>query len=158
MFAVAVVGVVLVLTIANYGRPWAPLFGQRRFEMTDETMLPTLTKGETTWMTKLDTTTRPLLKRGAIVAARDPRNPRRLVLRRVLGLGGDTLKATGGQVFLNSRAVDEPYVVVGIPTPDFGPSTVPDGSVWLMGDNRGATVDSRDFGTVKLTDVLYRQS
>jgi len=158
VFAVAIVGTALVLTIANHGRPWAPLFGQRRFEMPDETMLPTLQKGEGVWVTQLDPTTRSLLKRSAIVVTRDPRDRNKKVIRRVVALSGDTVKASAGQLVLNSKAVDEPYIVVGIPTPDFGPVTVPDGQVWLMGDNRGATVDSRDFGAVKLDDVLYRQS
>ena len=121
-------------------------------------MLPTLQKGESVWVTQLDPTTRSLLKRGAIVVTRDPRDRNKKVIRRVAALSGDTVKASAGQLLLNSKAVDEPYIVVGIPTPDFGPVTVPDGQVWLMGDNRGATVDSRDFGAVKLDDVLYRQS
>lgn len=156
VLSVAVLATAIVLTVANHGRPWAPLFGQRRFEMPDDAMLPTFDKGQGVWATTLDATTRPLLKRGSVVVFRQPGRPGPLVIRRVVALGGDTVRAEADHLVLNGKALDEPYIVVGVPTGDFGPRTVPDNQVWVMGDNRNATVDSRDFGPVKLTDVLYR--
>jgi signal peptidase I len=154
--ALVVFGVVFGSTAVNRGRPWAPLFGQRYFTVTDDAMLPTYAEGDRVWATKLDRTTRPFLKRGMVVVLDDPSRPGRTIVRRVVALGGDTVKGDAGSLVLNSTPVDESYTTPGLPTPDFGPVTLPDGTVYLLGDNRDSRADSRVFGPVKLTALGYR--
>jgi signal peptidase I len=153
---VAVLGVVGTSTVMNWGRPWAPLFGQRYFMVDDEAMLPTYTPGARVWATRLDETTRPFLKRGMLVVLDDPRRPGRIIVRRIVALEGDTVKGSSGALVVNSKTLDEPYLTLGVPTADFGPVTVPNDQVYLMGDNRDATVDSRNFGPVTLLALRYR--
>jgi signal peptidase I len=64
-------------------------------------------------------------------------------IKRVIGLPGDVVSAKGGRVYVNDKPLDEPYLAVR--TEDFASVTVPDGSLFVMGDNRGNSLDSR-FG------------
>lgn len=152
----AVLVTVATATAVNRGRPWAPLFGQRYFTVPDEAMLPTVPSGGRVWATVFDDTTRPLLARGTLVVFPQPGKPGTTLVRRVVALPRDTVRGESGGLVLNGKPVDEPYVTVGVRTDDFGPVTVPADAVFVMGDNRNGTLDSRDFGVVKLADLRYR--
>jgi signal peptidase I len=79
-----------------------------------------------------------------------------LVLKRVVAVAGDTIEVRDHEVLVNRRPVDEPYLAPDVVTLDFGPVTVPDGHVFVLGDNRNASRDSRDFGTVPQDEVVGR--
>ena len=80
-------------------------------------------------------------------------NPEEDFIKRVIGEPGDTVEARNGQVFVNGRQLDEPYLTEK--TADFGPEKVPRGELWVMGDNRDASKDSRfGLGTVPLDKVV----
>jgi len=66
-------------------------------------------------------------------------------VKRVIGLPGETVEAKGGNVYVDGRRLVEPYLPRGTYTSDFGPVTVPAGRLWVMGDNRGDSCDSRCF-------------
>lgn len=74
-------------------------------------------------------------------------------IKRVVALPGDTIRCPDNGLgrctglVLNGQRVDEPYVADGEQT-SFGPLTVPDGDVFLLGDNRAASLDSRVYGPV----------
>jgi len=86
--------------------------------------------------------------RGDVIVLRYPRNPERNYIKRVVGLPGETIRIARGKVFVNGKPITEPYFdgeVVG----EFGPLRVPPDAVFVMGDNRNNSEDSRAFGPLK---------
>jgi signal peptidase I len=85
-------------------------------------------------------------------------------IKRVIGIGGDKVAIHDGSVFLNGTKLVEPYVF----KEEDGKTqetedllgheewTVPDGELFLMGDHRKSSADSREFGTVKIDKVIGR--
>jgi signal peptidase I len=80
-----------------------------------------------------------------------------LLLKRVVAVGGDQVGIENGELVVNGRTVDEPYVdhrvLEGV---YFGPVAVPSGAVFVMGDNRTDSVDSRASGPVPRGAVVGR--
>jgi signal peptidase I len=78
-----------------------------------------------------------------------------LLIKRVIGLPGDRVEIRGGQVFINGMGLDEPYLTQ--PTHgDYGPVDVQPLHIFVLGDNRGFSNDSRAFGPVPLDHVVGR--
>lgn len=79
-------------------------------------------------------------------------------IKRVIGVGGDHVLIKGGKVYVNDRELEEVYLN-GIETPrrgDFYDVVVPEGYVFVMGDNRSGSSDSREFGCIPLEKVEGR--
>ncbi|MGH2747695.1 MAG: signal peptidase I [Actinomycetota bacterium] len=75
-------------------------------------------------------------------------------IKRVIAVGGDEIEGRDGRVFVNGAAIQEPYLPDGTRTSDFGPVTVEDGMIFVMGDNRSNSDDSRNFGPVPVDTVV----
>ncbi len=77
-------------------------------------------------------------------------------VKRVLALPGEVVEGRAGKVWVDGREVVEPYLPAGVTTPDFPASSVPKGSLWVMGDNRSNSADSRVFGPIRESTLVGR--
>jgi signal peptidase I len=77
-------------------------------------------------------------------------------IKRVIALPGEAVEGHDGHVFVNSRELVEPYLPRQTTTTDFSRVVVPKGRLWVMGDNRGNSSDSRVFGAVRRRTVVGR--
>lgn len=97
-----------------------------------------------------------------LILFRSPTTQGLILLKRVIGTGGDTIRSEGGQIYLNGKPLDEPYVehIGGAPDEmmDFGPIAVPPRKLFVMGDNRDVSLDSRaaEFGLIDESAVMGR--
>ena len=79
-------------------------------------------------------------------------------VKRVVALPGETVAAKGGGLYVNDRLLVEPYLPPGSRTEEFAPVVVPEGMLFVMGDNRnpGMSFDSRRFGPIPSSSVVGR--
>lgn len=81
--------------------------------------------------------------------------PQSEFIKRVIGMPGDTVEAKDGDLLVNGVVQIEPYrKQPDKPIPDFGPVLVPQSELFVMGDNRFASQDSRYFGTIPIDTVV----
>lgn len=80
--------------------------------------------------------------------------PPRTLVKRVVGLPGEVVQGLDDQLVVDGEVIDDPWQ--GAPTPAFGPILVPDGMVFVLGDNRALSVDSRTFGVVPIGALAGR--
>lgn len=91
--------------------------------------------------------------RGNIVVFHYPKDPKRTFIKRVIGLEGEKVELKNNKVYINGQAINEPYLKEG-DYPPFGPQTIPQGKVLVLGDNRRQSGDSRDWGLLPLNDLI----
>jgi len=99
------------------------------------------------------------VNRGDIVVFERPPNETgtvRDLVKRVIGLPGETVEGRDGQVFVDGAALPEPYLPDGVTTATFGPEVIPSRHYWVMGDNRGNSSDSRVFKSIDKSRIIGR--
>jgi len=121
-------------------------------------MEPTFQSGDYILTSKITYKMRRV-ERGDVVVFKSPRNPEIEYIKRVIGLPGDKILIKDGQVFVNDKPLEENYI--SAPTNVFEdgflkedqPIIVPQNYVFVMGDNRPRSSDSRAFGPIPIDSI-----
>jgi len=101
-------------------------------------------------------------QRGDIVVFKFPVDPRKDFIKRVIGVGGDVVEIHDKTIYINGKRLNhdvgvytDSRTIAGSlkPRDNFGPITVPPGALFVMGDNRDESFDSRFWGFVPVRDV-----
>lgn len=92
-------------------------------------------------------------KRGDIVTARPEQYDEKGIIKRVIAIEGDELRFSGSNIYLNGELLDEPYILEPMEPESDHTIVIPEGHVWLMGDNRNNSTDSRHIGSVNIEDI-----
>jgi signal peptidase I len=129
------------------------------YEIPSGSMETTIMTGDRIFSEKITYYTRDV-QAGDIVTFDDPVNPGRTLIKRVIATGGQTVDLRDGVVYVDDTPLAEPYTH-GLPSYPLSstavevsfPYTVPEGSIWVMGDNRTNSADSRSFGAVPVSNV-----
>mgnify|MGYP002650882336 CR=1 FL=1 len=129
-------------------------FVARSFRVDGMSMEPSLHNGERVMVNKvLYHFAQP--QRGDVVVFPYPLEPKNMFIKRVIGVPGDEVKIRDGITYINDVAIEEPYIYAKSFN-DYGPVVVPEGRVFVMGDNRNNSTDSRDtrVGCVDERDIM----
>lgn len=124
-------------------------------EITSDSMAPTLSRGDW-YLIRIDAYREATPERGDIVVIKHPEGKEMLV-KRVVGVAGENVGVVFGRVIVNGALLEEPYIAQrpGIRERPVG-TQVPEGELFLLGDNRNFSEDSRDIGTLPVENVLGR--
>ena len=93
------------------------------------------------------------IQRGDVIVFPAPPNPNEDYIKRVIGLPGDEVMVMNGTVYVNGETLTEPYISAP-PISNMHPTTVPEGQVFVMGDNRNVSSDSRSWGPLQIDDII----
>lgn len=115
-------------------------------------MIPTLEIGDRILVDKLSYDFHAVHRGDVVVFAKPPADigdpTVHDLVKRVIGLPGNRISASGGHIYINGKELKEPYLPSSAPTFDVTPQTIPKGDVFVMGDNRTDSKDSRFFGPI----------
>jgi signal peptidase I len=89
---------------------------------------------------------------GDVIVFHYPVDPTQEFIKRVIGLPGDQVKVSGGLVYVNGKALSEPYIAS--PPRYNGEWVVPQGGLFVLGDNRNNSSDSHSWGSVPLNNII----
>lgn len=143
------------------------------FKIPSGSMIPTLLIGDHILVnkfiygTKIPLTDKKILvwrspERGDIIVFKYPENPKKDFIKRVIATGGEVIEERDKIVYVNGKPLYEPYAYhvdrtirpgVNDPRDNFGPLVVPKNKVFVMGDNRDQSYDSRYWGFVDMKDI-----
>lgn len=129
------------------------------FYIPSPSMVPTLEVGDRVLVNKLSYHLHPV-HRGDIVVFKAPPGVESAdiqdLVKRVIGLPGDTVQGRGGHIYIDGRLLKEPYLPAGTESKVFGPYTVPAHEYYVLGDNRPTSKDSTVFGPIRRSLIVGR--
>lgn len=153
---VAVVGCGVLIALT------AQAFLVQAFWIPSPSMTPTLGVNDRVLVNKLSYRTHDVNRGDLVVFERPPQASNgaadeiKDLIKRVVAVGGDTIEGRDGQVYVNGERIDEPYLVEGTPTDNLEREEIPEGWVFVMGDNRTNSEDSRVFGPIDEDTIVGR--
>ncbi len=152
------VGIIIAAVIASFILRY---YVVQSFYIPSESMVPTLLVHDRVIVNKLSYRFGDIHRGDIIVFERPPRDTNASVkdlIKRVMALPGDTIESRNGAVFVNNAKVDEPYLRTNTPTTDLALRTIPKGEIFVMGDNRTDSYDSRRFGPISESLIVGKAS
>ena len=138
----------------------------RFYKIPAGSLIPTIMAGD--WIVTLKVWSTENLKRRDMIVFPFPPDPSIDYIKRVIGLPGERLEIRKDLVFINGELIDEPYAYFepkerssmqaqgltdATPGSRYGPIVIPEGKLFVMGDNRYNSADSRYWGFVELETV-----
>lgn len=160
-FLLRLVGLVVAVIVLSAG---LRAFVFQAYEIPSGSMEETIMTGDMVFSEKVSYYFRDV-EQGDIVTFSDPLSPGRVLIKRIIAVGGQTvdINDADGLVYVDGVPLDEPYTN-GLPSYRLPnsianvtyPYTVPEGELWVMGDNRTNSQDSRYFGSIDRESVTGR--
>jgi signal peptidase I len=128
------------------------------FYIPSPSMYPTLQQNDRVLVNKLSYKVHDVNRGDIVVFTKPPTLESDIhdLVKRVIALPGETVEGHDGHVYVDGKRLDEPYLGDGITTAGFEPHKVPANAVWVMGDNRNASKDSREFGAIRESSIVGR--
>lgn len=160
-WVIVIVGAILLAIIVK-------VFLLQAFYIPSLSMYPTLHEGDRVLVNKLSYRLHDVNRGDVIVFERPPSETSSNIpdlIKRVVGLPGESITIENGSVFVDGKRLDENYLPDGTVTSAANapnkcttdaPCVVPEGKVWVMGDNRGDSKDSRYFGAIDESSIVGR--
>jgi signal peptidase I len=140
----------------------ARAFLVQAFWIPSPSMAPTLEPGDRVLVNKLAYKAHEVNHGDLVVFERPPQASNgeddeiKDLIKRVVAVGGDTIEARDGLVYVNGERIEEPYLVEGTPTDNLPLREIPEGMVFVMGDNRTNSEDGRVFGPIDEDTIVGR--
>ncbi|MFN8051245.1 MAG: signal peptidase I [Acidimicrobiales bacterium] len=147
------IGIAVVLTLL------VKAFVLQAYSIPSPSMLPTLHLGDRVVVFQLNTDP---ARGDIIVFDRPPNDPKTspddpdVLIKRVIGLPGETVEARNGHVYVDGKKLEEDYLPDSTSTVIASPIEVPSGKLLVMGDNRGDSMDGRVFGPISKDLIVGR--
>ncbi|UCE83150.1 MAG: signal peptidase I [Deltaproteobacteria bacterium] len=152
--------ILLIITITPFqvgSDASADISEYKHYKTTAISMVPTLLDGEFILVNR-NCYKDQQPQRGDIIVFECPYDSNKKMIKRVIAIGTDVIKGENKNIYLNGQMIHEPYVQhtrdeTVTELDNFGPVTVPEDALFVMGDNRDESFDSRFFGVVSLDKV-----
>lgn len=145
---------ILVIFVAAFGIALlVQAFLVKPFTIHQDSMRPTLEEGDRILLNRLSYRFGEPAA-GDVIVFHSPINPDEDLVKRIVGIPGDRVSVSGGKLYVNGEAQDEPYLLEQDFNGEDAEVEVLDGEVFVMGDNRNDSGDSRSFGTIPQDSII----
>jgi len=129
------------------------------FYIPSESMVPTLHKDDRVLVNKLSYKLHDI-HRGDIVVFEAPPGTAtsevKDLIKRVIGLPGESIEGRDGNIYVDGRIIDEPYLPPDVRSREFPPEKIPEDHYWVLGDNRQDSRDSTFFKSIEQGAIVGR--
>ena len=149
---------VVILAVAGLATFVVKAFLVQAFFIPSPSMVPTLEVHDRVLVNQLSYRLHDVHRGDVVVFERPPNDAGAIrdLIKRVVATGGDTIETRGDTLYVNDKAVKEPYVRTSSIGSPVTRRTIPSGQVFVMGDNRTNSSDSRVFGPIEENSIVGR--